>query len=231
MNIFSVRRDFASDHSSTSYEFLAIDTPLDIQARAVVSSLSRRANPTKRRVSFIYHADGYDIPGGWSPLMENYYDCMYSESYDWWLLALAFPLPPEQQEMIMQYDFRGVDDLGIDISLCDERVIVSIHCRLRPYILHDEYNGYGYEDEGEDDDAPKNDLFSMINDPILRLLAQIRKQLMQGDYRALYEVWKMYGFEEETEDDEQQWTHPPMPKEIDTGESIIAAFAEMLDTL
>jgi len=35
-----------------------------------------------RRASFVYHAEGYDIPGGWEPLMARHYDVMYSESYD-----------------------------------------------------------------------------------------------------------------------------------------------------
>lgn len=58
MKIIAVHRGFACDHSSTSYEFLAVDKPLDEKARRAVSSLSRRANPTRRRVSFIYHAEG-----------------------------------------------------------------------------------------------------------------------------------------------------------------------------
>ena len=36
--------------------------------------------------------------------MKDYYDVMYSESYDWWFLAMAFPLP-QQQEEILQYEF------------------------------------------------------------------------------------------------------------------------------
>ena len=73
MKILSVRRGFASDHSSTSYEFLAVDKPLGKGERAEVSKLSSRVNPTSRRADFIYHADGYDIPGGWENLMARYY--------------------------------------------------------------------------------------------------------------------------------------------------------------
>jgi hypothetical protein len=65
MKILSERHGFASDHSSTSYEFLAVDKPLGKKERSDVSKLSNRANPTSRRANFIYHVDGYDIPGGW----------------------------------------------------------------------------------------------------------------------------------------------------------------------
>lgn len=231
MKIFSIRRGFASDHSSTSYEFLAIDKPLDKEARAAVSSLSSRANPTKHTVNFIYHADGYDIPGGWSHLMEKYYDCMYSESYDWWLLSLAFPLSAEQQKVIMKYDFRGVDDLGVDICADGERVIVSIHCRLQPCVFHEEYSSFEFESENGKDENLERVSISKTNDPLLRLLAEIREQLMQGDNRALHEVWKVYGFDEEELEDDQQCSLPPEPEKKNTGQEIIAAFAEMLDTL
>jgi len=124
MRIISIRKGFTSDHSSTSYEFLAVDYPLKKDERLNVASLSSRANPTRRRVSFIYHVDGYDIPGGWEPLMRDYYDVMYSESYDWWILALAFEASPEKQKKLMEYEFNGIEDLGVSIDAYDNRVVV-----------------------------------------------------------------------------------------------------------
>ncbi len=235
LKIISVRQGFASDHSSTSYEFLALDHPLEKEARAAVSSLSSRVDPTRRRVSFIYHADGYDIPGGWGPLMRDYYDVMYSESYDWWHLALAFPLPPQQQEEIMQYSFEGTENLGVDISLYGERVIVSIYCRLIRYGPFDEESWESFDDiddeDDREDDALEDDLVAEIKDPLLLLVAKIRRQLMEGDYRALYEVWKMYGYPEDEVKEDDEWPHPPRPEEKDTGKNVIAEFAGMLDII
>jgi len=51
MEIISIRRGFASDHSSTSYEFLALGRPLDKEDRAAVASLSSRARPSRHSVS------------------------------------------------------------------------------------------------------------------------------------------------------------------------------------
>jgi len=111
MKILSVRRGFLADHSSTSYEFLAVDKPLGAKAQAAVSRLSSRASPTARRVSFIYHAEGYDIPGGWEPLLLKYYDVMYSESYDWWTLAVAFNTREKALvAKLSRYEFDGIDD-------------------------------------------------------------------------------------------------------------------------
>jgi len=77
MKILSIRKGFTADHSSTSYEFYAIDKVLDSKEQAAVSVLSSRVNPTGRRASFIYHGEWSDLPGGWEPLMEKYYDAMW----------------------------------------------------------------------------------------------------------------------------------------------------------
>jgi hypothetical protein len=236
MKIISVRYGFASDHSSTSYEFLALDRPLDKAARAAVSTLSSRANPSRRRVSFIYHADGYDIPGGWAPLMKDHYDVMYSESYDWWHLALAFPLPPEKHDDLAKYDFDGMDDLGIGIKFYGNRAIVNIYCRLKPfgpYYFDDDWDSGESEYDTEADDALLDEVIAEANNPLLQLLAKIRMQLMDGDYRALYEVWNIYGALEcnDEEDEEgEAWPKPPVPEEKANGTGIIEKFAGMLGT-
>ena len=108
MKILSIRKGFQGDHSSTSYEFFAVDKPLSRTECQKVASLSSRASPTKRKVSFIYHGDWSDLPGGWEPLMEKYYDVMYSESYDWWSLAMAFNTDQKAIEKIKKYEFSGI---------------------------------------------------------------------------------------------------------------------------
>ena len=145
MKIISVHKGFACDHSSTSYELLAVDKPLGQAAIRSVSSLSSRAAPTRRRVSFIYHADGYDIPGGWERLMRKYYDVMYSESYGWWTLAVAFDAPKKQQHTIGQYEFFGMDDLGVSVSCDGGRVTIAINCHADNEVLY--RLGRGHEDE------------------------------------------------------------------------------------
>ena len=57
MKIISIRKGFQADHSSTSYEFFAVEKPLTTSEREEVSCLSSRARPTKRKVSFIYHGN------------------------------------------------------------------------------------------------------------------------------------------------------------------------------
>lgn len=231
MKILSLRRGFTSDHSSTSYEFLAVDKSLTREARDRVRSLSSRVRPTRRRAHFIYHAEGYDIPGGWEPLMRDCYDVMYSESYDWWTLAMAFDVPKKQQKEIGRYEFCGADDLGVRVSTHGSRVIVTISCRLEAgavgCLLGEEYAG-DWDEDGEDDSEAGFE----TDNALLHLLTEIRAQLIDRDYRALYAVWEVYGYEVEGEDeeDEDELERPPVPPKKRTGKKVVEELRGMLET-
>lgn len=226
MKIISIKNGFTSDHSSTSYEFMAVKKPLGKKEKAAVASLSSRANPTSRRVSFIYHVDGYDIPGGWKALMEKYYDVMYRESYDWWTLSIALDSSAEQVAELKKYEFTGKEDLGIDLIEKGNRVIVVINCRLSPPYSDEPYNDNYDEDEDEDEDEDADQF--VAEDELLNLLVRLREQLKQRDYRALYVVWEKYGYSDnEFEDDE--FEAPPVPAAKQEGIRIIEEFRNMLD--
>jgi len=234
MKIISVHKGFACDHSSTSYEFLAVDKPLDEEAKEAVASRSSRACPTSRRVSFIYHAEGYDIPGGWRDLMRQYYDVMYSESYDWWTFAMAFDAPKEQQEALVQYAFSGADELGVSVLRDDDRVTVAVNCRADSGALYasreEEYEGHGYDYDDEDEEDEEPDDAAESGDGMLDLLTRVRQQLIEGDYRTLYAVWEVYGRaddaepEEETEEEEA----PPRPPRREEGQDVVEEFQALL---
>lgn len=231
MKIISVKKGFTSDHSSTSYEFLAVDKVLSKKERQAVASLSSRANPTAREVSFIYHADGYDIPGGWETLMEKYYDVMYSESYDWWTLAIAFNSSKGQAAELKKYEFDGEDDCGINVYEQGGRTIVEINCRLDSYYIDEPYDDYDdCDSEDCEEDEEKTGSSFVTDNELLNLLVKIREQLIQGDYRSLYTVWEKYGdLTDEDEEDEYESIIPPKPPERSHGKSIIEQFSNMLE--
>ena len=213
-----------------------MDKVLSKKERQAVASLSSRANPTAREVSFIYHADGYDIPGGWEALMEKYYDVMYSESYDWWTLAIAFNSSKGQVAELKKYEFDGEDDCGINVHEQGGRTFVEINCRLDSYYIDDPYDKYDDDDDFEEDEGDTESLFVAENE-LLNLLVKIREQLIQGDYRALYAVWQKYGYltdeDEENDDDDEKDEYesiiPPKPPERSQGKSIIEQFSNMLE--
>jgi hypothetical protein len=213
MKILSIRKGFQADHSATSYEFFAIDKSLNQSERANVARLSSRATPTKRRVSFIYHGDWSDLPGGWGPLMRKYYDVMYSESYDWWTLAMAFNTDKKTIDQIKEFEFGGTDGMGVTVESDENRVIISIFCHL--YAGFDFGDDY-YEDE-YDEEEEEFDMEDTVEseDYLLNLLSENRNYLVNGDYRLLYGVWQKYGFEPEEDDDEFDEVIPSEPPGMD----------------
>ena len=209
MKIISERKGFQADHSSTSYEFLAIDRKLGKLEKTAVSNLSSRANPTSSRVSFIYNGDYSDLPGGWEPLMAKYYDAMYSESYDWWTLAIAFHADKKTAEKIKSYAFTGTDDSGVSVEEEGGRVTIRIVCRLDASSLFARSRGrhseYDDEDDGEEEIS--------CRDPLLKLLAVNREYLKKGDCRLLYGIWLEYDDQDDDESalPETEMTSLPAP--------------------
>lgn len=217
MRLISVRKGFQSDHSSTSYEFLAIDKKLSIEQKKSVSKLSSRACPTDRQVSFVYNGDWSDLPGGWKPLMEKYYDVMYSESYDWWTLAFAFQANKETIGKLKEYDFCGDEDLGVRILSKNNRVVIAFFCRIHPdpnfFGDYNDYEyGYGYYEEERDHE-----------DKFLKLLKKNRELLKRGDYRLLFGIWEQYG--------DGYTDSPPEPEKIENLPKATKNLLDMLDNI
>lgn len=218
MEIISIRKGFHADHSSTSYEFYAVEKPLTKSQRERVGRLSSRATPTRQCVSFIYHGDWSDLPGGWEPLVEKYYDVMYSESYDWWTLAMAFDADAAKVKEIKPYAFQGVEDLGVWVHSKKDRVVIAISCRLDAVqVLDDRYSEYECRDDYYDMDEDEEDDEQETGDSLLELLAKNRERIKNGDYRLLYGVWQIYGYSQQDDEDEEEWEEmaPPDPGGMD----------------
>ena len=145
---------------------------------------------------------------------------MYREEYSWWTLVIAFETSDEQYKELCAYEFDGTDDLGIRITRSGKRAIVEIHCVVE---------AGPYWDGGEYDDDEDNDGATVVtNDYILDALVQVRKQVMSGDYRALYAVWEVYGNPDDTGEEDEA---PPKPKNKKSGAKIVNDFKDMLTTV
>lgn len=192
MKIISIKKGFTADHSSTSYEFYAIDKVLDTKEKAAVSRLSSRVNPTGRRANFIYHGEWSDLPGGWQPLMEKYYDVMSSQSYDWWTLAIAWNTDMDTIQTLKQFSLQGGEDMIINVNNTKNRVIISIDCELDVLMVDERGN----------------------MDTLLSLLEKNREYLMKGDYRLLRGIIKKYGEDIPGNLPESPQEGKKLPKEI-----------------
>ena len=75
--------------------------------------------------------------------------------------------------------------------------------------------------DDEEDEEDKSDTLA-TDDELLNMLVMIRRQIMDGDYRALYAVWEKYG---------DGKNPPPKPENRNTGREIVENFKSMLSRM
>ncbi|MBN1247394.1 MAG: hypothetical protein JXC32_07030 [Anaerolineae bacterium] len=171
MRILSLRRGFEADHSSSSYEFFALDK-LAPEQRQAVQDLTGEA--ARRRLRFHYLGDWSDIPGDWpDKLLTLGYDVLVSESYDWWAVRLSLPHDPSLIERLSQYDCDA-DGNGFRVRVSGERMILYFGMQL-------DY-GAAYDEFGEDPFEGLADLFG-----------QVRDELLAGDLSVVWAMYEAYG--------------------------------------
>ena len=90
---------------------------------------------------------------------------------------------------------------------------------------YDEDDDY-YGDENEEDEGDWEEGGGFVaEDQLLNLLVQVRRQLMNGDYRTLYTVWEKYGG---FDSDENEFIIP-VPQDKETGKNVVIEFRNILD--
>jgi hypothetical protein len=171
MRILSIRRGFEADHSSSSYEFFALDKLTPEQREAVRELIGESA---RRHLRFHYMGDWSDIPSDWpDQLLTLGYDIMVSESYDWWAVHLSLPQDPGLMERLAQYECDS-DGNGFNPSVVGERMILYFGMQL-------DY-GAAYGEFGEDAFEGLADLFEHVRD-----------ELLAGDLSAVWAMYETYG--------------------------------------
>lgn len=177
MRILSLRHGFEADHSSSTYEFFALDK-LTPEQRAAVQDLTGES--PRRHLSFQYMGDWSDLPSGWkNQLLTLGYDIMVSESYDWWAVYLSLPRDPTLLEWLAQYECDS-DGNGFSSDVVGERMILYFGMQL-------DYSA-AYDTFGE------NPFRGLAN-----LFEQVQDELLAGNLSAAWAMYKTYGGGEETE--------------------------------
>ena len=98
------------------------------------------------------------------------------------------------------------------------------HFRRTAQLLGDNYEE-DWSEEGEEEEG--NEATFETDEALLSLLTEIRKQLVNRDYRALYAVWEVYGDGDEEEDKSER---PPVPSTKRAGMKVIEQLRGMLET-
>lgn len=162
MKILSVRQGFDADHSSSTYEFFALER-LTAKQRQAVSALTGES--ARQHLQFHYHGDWNDLPFAWiNQLLTLGYDILVTESYDWWGVYLALPHDPGLQKRLAAYQCDAEN--GLQVEGVENRIILYFGMQL-------DYNAV-YHALGRDPFKGVAELFEGI-----------REELIEGDLSAV----------------------------------------------
>jgi hypothetical protein len=172
MKIISCCTGYATDHSSSTYEFYSLDR-LTKEQKEAVECLTGQL-PRGRNISFHYWGDFQDIPLNWiEELLSDPYDIMVSESYDWWSTRMSLPYDEDLLTKVGRYEC-DYDGCGFWIQRVDGKILLS----------------FGYHLEyGAALDALGENLFRGLAD----LFEEIRDEILTGDFSALRVTHECYG--------------------------------------
>lgn len=165
MKIIFYKNDFEYDHSSTSYDFFAVEGKLTKPTKEFARKFSSRAEVRGSTASYIWHGE-YDglSDEDQNELLRLGYHLMVKESYEWWTFKISIPFDKGLFKDLKHFNMTGEEDLGVDIERYKGLIIISIYAYL-------EAGGFeGIEDE----------------------LEIVREEIMNENYRFLYELLEFY---------------------------------------
>ena len=172
MKIMSCCTGYATDHSSSTYEFYSLDRLTKEQKEAVERLTGQR--PRGRNIGFHYWGDFQDIPSDWiEELLSDPYDIMVSESYDWWSTQMSLPYDEDLLTKLGGYEC-DYDGCGFWVQRVDDKMLLSF--------------GYQLEYEAAYDALGENPFRGLVD-----LFEGIRDEILAGDFRALQVIHEYYG--------------------------------------
>ncbi len=181
MRILSIKRHLSADHSSSTYQFVAVDK-LTSAEKKLVADLTGET-PTGQEL-YVHYWGERETPWKWhEQLLGGPYDVSASESYDHWQAEFTMPYEEELHRRIEQYGCGG-DVEGFEVDRLNDRT----YCILNFYA---EYSSdfFGYDDE---EDPVKQ---------IADLFVDIRAEILEGDLSALRVIFDTYGSNDESNED------------------------------
>jgi hypothetical protein len=158
-----------------SYEFLAIDRPLDQDAQKALRSISSRARVTA--TSFTNHYEWGDLKGDPRKFMERWFD-LHIYTANWGTRRLMLRLPARSVNRDEIDSLLGWND-NVEVWTSGDNLIVDIH---------------GGE-EGADDRVDEDPDW-------LAALVPLRSDILSGDLRLFYVLWLLAVQYERVPDDE-----------------------------
>ncbi len=192
------------------YQFKSIDRPLTDAERKEIGTWSTRTNPTTTSAIFTY-AYG-DFPKDEENVMEQYFDAMlYAANWGTKRLIFRFPKDLIDAEALSAYLFENEASMDtITLKECKSCDLLDIHFSNEEggtWLSEDDYN--------------------------LDNLTPLRDNIMEGDYRALYLVWRQFAqfatADEKEEAEIMEHVPPPVPPNLSKLNAALKAFIEFFD--
>ncbi|MDI6791991.1 MAG: hypothetical protein QME81_03870 [bacterium] len=184
------------------YEFRAIDHPLTEDRKAKVSALSSRAQVTSHFASFVYHYG--DFRGDPEKLMTDDFDAMLYMT-NWGSRRLMFRIPCSLIDTKQGGLYCISGEMDWRKTKDEENVILDMN-------FHDEGQADWTEGEGWLDD-----------------LVELRKELIQGDFRVLYLAWLKVAGKALEEDIDGDTLEPPVPAGLGQLSPALKTFVRFLE--
>jgi hypothetical protein len=180
------------------YEFQSLDQPLTSADQTYLRGLSSRVSLTATSASFVYNYG--DFHGDPEKVLDRCFDLMlYVANFGTRQLMFRFP--------------KKLIDPAVFEPYC-VRHCISVSTTTKSVILDIELNAEDYYTWIDDDEVSLSDLVSL------------RKDLLQGDFRALYLAWLRLGFAEDIDADPEDLIEPPVPPNLKKLSPALKAFAE-----
>jgi hypothetical protein len=187
MRILRVRRGFQADHSSSSYLFYAVDHPVSAEGQAIAHRFSSRAEVDKHSARYVKWGETSLRSNVFEALLDEHYDVMAEESYNWWTLMIAVPKTSESKAILAPFTYaRGDNEQGVEVVEYRQRLAVTISCQFQ---ANGAYLGTRSKDPLES---------------LVKLLAKIREDLLEGNTSFLRAVAEFYYGLDEDEGDEKE---------------------------
>lgn len=183
------------------YEFQAINHSLTRAEQKKIRALSSRAQVSAHSAHFIYSYS--DLPADPKALMWDYFDAMlYITNWGTRQLLLRFPLEAIDTELLLKYTTEET----IEAYQKNGKLLISIECQIIDY--EDWVDGEGW----------------------LSSLAQLREDILQGDFRLLYIAWLRSGEDSEYyEAISHDTIEPPIPAGLGTLSQAHKDFIHLFD--
>ena len=186
------------------YEFLAIDRRLTANDQAELRSLSSRAEVTVSRAVYTYSYS--DFPADPRVVLEKYFDALlYITNWGTRLLIFKFP-----RELFIEDDvseFVNNEQIGFGLSEDGKHAFLEL-----------DFSEDGYEGWVDEDDYNLADY------------AEVRNEILKGDYRSLYIAWlaTIQGYEIMSDDEDD--FGPPVPAGLKSLTLAQIKFQEFLES-